>query len=44
MTNRQGPVSIYSIDGTRGFQMVAMLDEDHTRFISGICEIKKVAQ
>ena len=52
MSNRQGPVSIYSTantnlgnSDTRGcFQMVAMLDEDHTRFITGICEITKIAQ
>lgn len=38
MTNRQGPVQIYEIvNGS--FQMVAILDEDHMRFISGICEI-----
>jgi len=53
MTNRQGPVSIYSMSGsasqgdsgvrgTGSFQLVSMLDEDHVRFITGVCEITKV--
>lgn len=48
MTNRQGPVQIYFINdnistaGAGKFELVSILDEDHMRFISGLCEIEKL--
>ena len=41
MANKQGPVQVYQLRNDR-FDIVAVLDEDHSRLITGICEITKV--
>ena len=41
MANKQGPVQIHQLRNDR-FDVVAVLDEDHSRLITGICEITKV--
>ena len=44
MASRQGPVQIFSYEPStfRHYQPVTLLDEDHARLLTGICEITKV--
>ena len=44
MANRQGPVQVFAFNKTYTKHVeVLSFEEDHTRLITGICEVQKVA-